>query len=79
MEVGVQVVHNVMDDRIRRQSFDMTLEHSAQRLGIVVWRTFPIDLACFGIEESHEVCDAVTLVVEVLAYRLIGFGRHIRS
>lgn len=78
VEVAAEVVHDVMNNRIRRMGLDMFGEHSAQRMSIMIPSTPAEDSAGGRIEEGEQIGGAVTQIVEVLEPRLSGLWRQVR-
>jgi len=78
MEVGAEIVHDVVNNRIRRMHSDVGGENATERMSVMIVRTLAIDLTGCRIQKGEQIGGTVTYIVEVLSYRLIGGCGQVR-
>lgn len=78
VEVGAEIVHDVVKMRIRRMHSDVGGENATEGMSVMIVRTLAIDLTGCRIQKGEQIGGAVTYIVEVLQYRQIGGCGQVR-
>ena len=62
MEMGTQVIHDVVKRSVGRECGDMLFEHADQRPGVVILGASAEDFPVFWIEKGQKVYGTITFV-----------------
>ena len=73
-----EVIHDIMNGRIRWERFDVGGEDAREGVPVVIGGALPVNFAGCRIQERQQVGRAIASIIEVLTDRLIGPCRQVR-